>query len=151
MTCDVSKGMSNFIEQFENQVDQNSGKHGHRSAVRLLAPDEIEVGQYVVTMSSDYEIPTYMWPGLDHLVYPIEKPVKIRLVPYCCDMPEKVSAICYPFVLCEDKNGVKSMVDLRITRLGQVSAKFAEIAGKTSQRKESSKKRKGKKKKNRKN
>ena len=143
--------MSNSIEQFDNQVEQNSANHGQRCAVRLLAPDEIEIGQYVVTMSLDYEIPTYMWPGLDHLVYPIEKPIKIRLVPYCVEMPEKVSAICYPFVLCEDKNGVMSMVDLRITRLGRVSAKFAELAGKTSPQKEKSKKRKGKKKKNSKN
>ena len=122
------------------------GELQQRAAVHILAPDEIEVDQYVIEMTCEYEIPSFMWSGIDHVVHPIDKPIKIRMKPYAMPKPRRVLAICYPFVLCIDEFDDKTMVDLRQIRLGLVCKEFARLSESKADKKIKSSKRKSKKK-----
>lgn len=94
-------------------------------AVRMLAADDVAVGEFVVVMSATAQIPSYFW-CFESLDYPRNEMVQMNFVPSESGQPLEVVAICLPFLLVEDFASQRQILDLRHARIARVNEAFAE-------------------------
>jgi hypothetical protein len=92
---------------------------------RSLAPEDIRVGAYVVTLhlQSQFllfnELPTGEPEIIVHPV--VRRPCETQL-------PRKVVSVCLPFVVVRNHERKTEMLDARSVRLARVSKEFAKAA-----------------------
>ncbi len=109
---------------------------------RSLAPEDIKVGSYVMTLHNQHQI--MMSKGCDN---PEPEVVVVPVVtrPRYPELPAKVVAICLPFIVVEREDKKTEILDTRSHRLARVSKKFAKAALKPHQPKDKLKKKAKKK------
>ncbi len=93
-------------------------------AVRVLAADDVSVGDYLVVMNVTLQIPSFYW-SLDYQVSSRTELVHLSYMPGDCGSPLEVIAVCLPFLLVETFDGTRQTKDLRQCRVARVSPEFA--------------------------
>ena len=120
-------------------------KHIEREAIRLTSsrkvhPENLRVGDYVAIASVTYEIPSFLWCGLDHIAYPPDQTIDIAFTKSADEnAPLLVKSVCLPFVLCKSVDGDHRLIDLRRTALLKLDNTFGQEAAKSLTKKSKSK------------
>ena len=114
-------------------------------AVKTLAPEDVQVGEYVAVTSETVEFPAHL---LDCGFQSQSEPVRMRFLPYRnVGDPLKVLAVCLPFVVVkkvEQKSATK--LDLRQCALARLGKDYVKAVRKSKRTKvKTKKKRKSKK------
>lgn len=120
-----------------------------QTLVRSLAPEDIKVGTYVMTLHRQCQV---MMGKESSLGEPEAVVIQVVLRPYFPELPAKVVDICLPFIIVERENRKTDIIDTRAERLAKVPKRFAKEARKShlpkkDKKKKKSKSKKGKKKK----
>lgn len=92
---------------------------------RSLAPEDIRVGTYVVTLHIQQQYLMFRDNpvGDDELyIYPIARR------PCETELPRKVVGVCLPFVVVRDNDRKTQMLDTRSVRLAQIDERVAKVA-----------------------
>ena len=97
--------------------------------VRMLAPEDIQPGDYVTPLSTLAEVPSYWWCG-DDWSLPRDRPVYIRFITGCDGAPLRVKSICVPFILVKQPDGQSLTLDLRKCQLARLDRKYGRRAWK---------------------
>lgn len=94
---------------------------------RSIAPEDIKVGTYVMTLQRCYQIPMSKCS-------PIGDPeivvIPLVLRPFYTDLPSKVVDICLPYIVVERENRKTDVIDTRTQVLALVSNQFGKKARK---------------------
>ena len=94
------------------------------STSRLLAPEEVREGQYVVVHSRVIEM--FAWWRLECAPTEPASLDRLSVLPECEPMPMEVVGVCLPYVLVRDvDDGRPRTLDVRRDRLSRVSGRFA--------------------------
>ncbi len=96
------------------------------SAVRLLAPEDIQVGDFVAILSVRIDLPSFLWPCRDSLR--VDELISLDFTSGGSAVPLKVTSVCLPYVLTRAPDGTPNMLDVRRQRLGRLSNHFARKA-----------------------
>lgn len=102
-------------------------------AVRRLAPEDIQVGDFVTLVSETYQFPTFLWFCGDG---PQDEPVRMKFLP--CEnvgAPLKVQAVCLPFVITRTAGKKFRTLDVRQCELARLDAAYAEVAWRGARKK----------------
>lgn len=103
------------------------------TAAKVLAPDDLCVGDYVSVIRRTNEYLSFCWSGDAHLL-PAESPVRVTWIPSKVAAPRKVLAVCLPFVFLVDNNKKYEQVDVRMTQLARVDKAFALLVAKKTKK-----------------
>src|SRR5690349_4381542 len=95
----------------------------HPTLARVLAPEDVRVGDFVAVLDELYELPSYCWRD-DVVLHPRDELVRIRLMPTQENPPLKVKAVCLPFVLVKRPLGECHVLDLRRLRLARLDRRY---------------------------
>jgi hypothetical protein len=104
-------------------------KESRQTASRSLAAEDIQVGSYVTVVREVCEIISCLWAG-EVSAADREHPVLYRHIPKHSGQPQKVLAVCLPFVFVEDLNGGTQTLDLRRCEISLLSKDFVDIVRK---------------------
>lgn len=96
--------------------------HLNSTLVRTLAPEDIQAGQFVMTLNEQHQYTCGRCTPEDTPEYVV---VEVLLRPDRVRMPRIVVALNLPFVVVENFAGKKELLDIRKTRLALVSDEFA--------------------------
>lgn len=98
-------------------------KHKNGLVARPLAPEDVRVGQYVCTLQlvvecvAPSEVDGWRPPRL----------VRLQCLPWNTE-PQRVLAVCLPFVFVRGINGDLETLDVRRYALARVSKSFGQLA-----------------------
>jgi hypothetical protein len=95
--------------------------------VRLLAPEDVQTGDYVALLDEMFEYPSFWW-CIDATLLPPHELVRLRFIPREEGRPLKVRGVCLPFVLAKEPRGTYRTLDLRRCRLARLDRSFATTA-----------------------
>jgi hypothetical protein len=95
------------------------------NVARSLAPEDLEVGQYVAITAVVHEV--YLCAQLERGYGPYE-PVRLVCTECSDGAPLKVLAVCIPFVLVADGDGQRRPLDIRRHRLARLPKEYARKA-----------------------
>lgn len=98
-----------------------------------LAPEDVRVGDFVAVLHRTYELPSFWW-NAEAFQAPLDKPVRLQLIPDSAGEPLKVRAICLPFVFVKEPDGSQRTLDLRITHLARLHPDFAKAVCKAKKK-----------------
>lgn len=90
-----------------------------------LAPEDIQVGDFVGILSEEFEYPPFACNVEDFLL-PTGEPVRIRFQRSEGGLPHKVQAICLPFVATKRADGVHRVLDVRSMQLVRLTRDYAD-------------------------
>lgn len=99
------------------------------AVARVLAPEELCIGDFVAMLHVTYELPSFYWCA-DSFRIPHDEPVRIQLIPDGGGLPLKVRSICLPFVFVKDPDGKHHTLDVRKCRLARLHRDYAKIVWK---------------------
>lgn len=106
---------------------------------KSVAPEDLQVGEFVAVLSRIYQYPSFLWfsrDGDDRY-----ETVRLKFLPHKnAGEPLKIKAVCLPFVLVQFASKKIESIDVRQCQLARVDKQFADLAWKGW--KESSKPRK---------
>ncbi|HBE69115.1 MAG TPA: hypothetical protein DDW52_13275 [Planctomycetaceae bacterium] len=85
-----------------------------------LAPEDVEVGDYIAPLYRTYEVPSYMW---DDSFGP--EVVRMQFIAPESGKPLKVKSICLPFVHVKSGKKQSTIIDLRTTQIVRLDRAFA--------------------------
>ena len=108
---------------------------------RSLAPEDIQVGSFVMTLHTQNQI---MMSKCSQMTEPQVVVVPVITRPSYPELPAKVVAICLPFIVVKREDMKTEVIDTRSHRLAQVPKAFAKTAWAPHQPKKSKKKKKKK-------
>lgn len=95
-------------------------KKNEIKVVRMVRPDDVRVGDYVMVMHVSYDYVTMSCGvGSDGLTVQ-----RLTVVPNETAPPVRIESACVPFVMVRSAKGKSSMVDMRRVQLGRVSNVF---------------------------
>ena len=94
---------------------------------KRLAPEDVQVGDFVTVLHFVAEVPSFMW-CLDTTLNRREELVRLRFVPFEEGMPLRVVSACLPFVLVGDPDGRHRTLDLRRHQLARLDDSYARTA-----------------------
>ena len=97
------------------------------SLAKVLAPEDVRVGDYVALLHVVCEIPTFCWYD-DAPMLPRDEPVRIAFTPECGGVPLCVKSVCLPYVLVKRPTGEKQTLDVRRSRLARLNRDYAAVA-----------------------
>jgi hypothetical protein len=109
------------------KTERPSTAAAEATLAKVLAPEEIRLGDFVTPLFVIAELPSFWW-CLDAWNRPLEEPVRIRFTPSAQGAPLKVRSVCLPFVLVKSPAGEQATLDLRncqLARLDKMHAKRA--------------------------
>ncbi len=106
---------------------------GASPVARPLAPEDIQLGDYVSVLHAVCELPSFLWHA-DVTTLPAHEPVRIRFVPRDDPRPFKVKAICLPFVMTKLPCGETVSLDIRRHRLARLDRRYALRAWKAAKK-----------------
>ena len=130
--------------------DKTELKPDGLQVARRLHPEDLKVGDDIVITEVSHQFGTFGWCGLDSFQYPADEVITLTYLATGNHFPQKVVAICLPFLLCEQVDSTHIIHDVRslqFARLESGFAKAARSAYKADKELESTKKKKKKKKK----
>lgn len=93
------------------------------SLAKVLAPEDIHVGDYLAVLNVVYEWPSFFWCS-DSALEDRKKPVRIEFTPERGGIPLKVKAVCLPFVMVSDPNGNHLPLDVRQHRVAKLATDY---------------------------
>ena len=93
---------------------------------RRLAPEDIQVGNFVTILQQVLELPTFLWLG-ETAAVDRERPVAYRHTPANSGEPLKVLAVCLPFVYVENTSGEPATLEVRRSELAELPASYVEV------------------------
>lgn len=114
---------------------------GNSAVARVLAPEDVRVGDFVAVLDVTCELPSFLWCA-DANVLPAHEPVRIRFLPYEGFQPYRVESVCIPFVLTALPAGGHSTLDVRCCRLARLDRRFGKAVWKACGAKHGKRKRK---------
>ncbi len=92
---------------------------------KALAPEDIAVGDFVAVLYSSREFPKTKWDST-----PSGETVRVTYIPGDGGLPQKVQAICLPFVLVQDPTGSLKSIDVRVSQIARLELVYAKTAWK---------------------
>ena len=95
-----------------------------------LAPEEIRPGDYVAVLHDVIEFPTWYWCDEASLT-PRDELVRILYIPREDAVPQKIRAVCLPFVFAKKPCGGQHTLDVRRTRVARLDRAYAAAAWKS--------------------
>ena len=81
-----------------------------------VAGEDIQEGDYVTVLNEIIEFPSYMWSS-SAAALPPDEPVRIAYMPCDAGHPNRVFAICLPFVYVKRPRGGVAVIDTRQQQL----------------------------------
>lgn len=97
--------------------------------VKVLAPEDIQVGDVVAVLYASREVRQLEWNWI-----PNAKAMRVSHIPCDGGTPQRVEAICLPFVLVKHPNGHVRSLDVRICQIARLSPSYADIAWRAHKR-----------------
>jgi hypothetical protein len=104
------------------------------TTAKVLAPEDVRVGDYVTLLHVIEEIPSFWWCGGMGATRP-DEPVRVPFIPKKGGVPFRVRSVCLPFILVKSPTGSQRNLDVRrhhLARLDRVHAQAAWKACKKS-------------------
>ena len=95
------------------------------SLARVLAPEDLAPGQFVMVLNEQHQYPCGRCNSSGDPEYVI---VEVLLRPDEASMPRLVVEVCLPYLVVENLNGGKEVLDVRSKRLAMVSDAFVYAA-----------------------
>lgn len=96
---------------------------------KLLAPEDLRVGDYVALLYVVREVPSFWWCDGTSAIGPNE-PVRIAFMLSNGGVPHRVRSVCLPFVLVKTPSGRSRNLDVRRYRLARLDRAHARAAWK---------------------
>jgi len=89
----------------------------------LVAPEDLQCGQYVAVLNEVCEYPSFLWfdAGPDER----DGMVRVRCIPAGSGTPLKVKAVCLPFVFVKTPAGQHETIDVRRVQLARLNRRYA--------------------------
>jgi hypothetical protein len=112
---------------------------------RPIAPEDIKVGTYVMTLHRCYQIPMSKCSVIGDPEIVI---IPVVMRPFFTELPSKVVQVCLPYIVVERENRKTDIIDTRAEMLALVSNEFGKKARKPHLPKKKKKPKKSKKSKN---
>ena len=113
----------------KGQTPEGLSDRVNTALAKVLAPEEICIGDYVSLLNMSWELPSYMWCADANLLSPHEL-VRLEIKPRTSGIPMKVKSVCLPFVLAKFPAGEKRAIDIRCYRLAKLNRAYAKAAWK---------------------
>ena len=98
------------------------------NVARRLHPEDLKVGDDIVITEVSHQFGTFVWCGLDSFQFPADEVVTLTYLANDNHFPQKVVAICLPFVLCEQVDSKHVIHDVRSLQFARLEPSFAEAA-----------------------
>jgi hypothetical protein len=117
----------------ETEADSGSDSGDSRTA-KVLAPEDLRVGDYVALLHVVWELPSFFWCGGIGTNRP-EEPVCLPLMPNNGGVPYRVRSVCLPFVLVKSPTGAPRHLDVRRYRLARLDRAYARAAWRACKKK----------------
>ena len=117
------------MQSFEATKAVDETDAGQTGAARALAPEEIQIGDYVAQLFVTYDLPSYLWNTCDTSLRPHEL-VRLQLMPATGGTPLKVISVCLPFVIVKTPTGDPKTLDIRQTTLARLDTHYAKASWK---------------------
>jgi hypothetical protein len=99
------------------------------SLAKALAPEDIEIGDFIAVLHSSREFPKYTWNST-----PSSETVKVSYIPSDGGIPHRVKAICLPFVYVKHPSGLLKVLDVRVSQMARLGKVYAKTAWKAHKR-----------------
>jgi hypothetical protein len=103
---------------------------------KMLAPEEVQAGQYVTVLHEVAEFPSFYW-FCDNVFLDPEEVIRMRYLPVDGGLPLKVRSVCLPFVLVKLPTGEERPLDLRKCRVARLTQRYATRAWKACKKSKS--------------
>jgi hypothetical protein len=110
----------------ETDAGSSSGRAESKMA-KVLAPEDLRVGDYVALLHVVREMPSFWWCGGVATVQP-ELPVRVPFLLKNGGIPYLVHSVCLPFLLVKTPGGDLRNLDVRRYRLARLDRTYARIA-----------------------
>ncbi len=91
---------------------------------RCVAPEDLNVGDFVAVLHETYEFPSFFWCDLENRLQADEL-VALRFKSRQNGKPLQVVDICLPFVLVEEPDKKHATIDVRFCELAKLDAGYA--------------------------
>lgn len=109
---------------------------------RSIAPEDIKIGTYVMTLHRCYQIPMSKCSVIGDPEIVI---IPVIMRPFFTELPSKVVQVCLPYIVVERENRKTDIIDTRVEMLAVVSKDFGKAARKSHLPKKTKKPKKSKK------
>jgi hypothetical protein len=116
------------------QTECASTAAAEATLAKVLAPEDIQPGDFVTPLSMVSELPSFWWCGGSWNL-PHDQPVRVRLTSGCDGIPLRVKSLCLPFVPIKSPNGQESTIDLRKCQVARLDQEFARLSWKAYKKK----------------
>jgi hypothetical protein len=96
---------------------------------KTLAPEDIQVGDMIAVLSASREIRPQYWnsiPGMENR--------RVSYIPTDGGAPQRVKAICLPFVFVKHPSGHVKPLDIRLCEIARLSPTYARVAWNSQRR-----------------
>ncbi|TWT72866.1 hypothetical protein [Allorhodopirellula solitaria] len=90
----------------------DQGSKSVTTVAARIAGEDIAAGDYVTILSETLEIPSFLW-NCSEFSLPPDEPVRSRFLSRASGNPNKVVAVCLPFVYVKSPAGTLSAFDTR--------------------------------------
>lgn len=100
---------------------------------KVLAPEDVRVGDYVAVMHVVCELPSFLWCG-DVGTGRQDEPVRIPFMPRQGGVPLRVRSVCLPFILAQTASGTFRNLDIRRHQLAGLDRDYARTVWKASKK-----------------
>jgi hypothetical protein len=107
----------------------NCAGHAEATLAKVLAPEDVRVGDYVALLHVVCEMPSFWWRDGINATRP-EVPVRIPLMVENGGVPLEVRSVCLPFVLVKSPAGELRNLDVRRHGLARLDPRHAMTAWK---------------------
>ena len=88
-----------------------------------VAPEDLNCGDFVAVLAEVIEFPSFFW--FDTLSSKREEPVRVRFMSSRNGVPQKIDAICLPFVHVKSPFGKCETLDVRQVQLARLKKGYA--------------------------
>ena len=110
----------------ETDSSPSSGTAQSKMA-KVLAPEDLRVGDYVALLHVVREMPSFWWCGGVATIQP-DEPVRVPFLLKNGGIPYLVRSVCLPFLLVKTPSGDLRNLDVRRYRLARLDRTYARIA-----------------------
>ncbi len=107
----------------------NCAGRAESTLAKVLAPEDVRVGDYVALLLVVCEVPSFWWCGGVGTTRP-DEPIRIPFLVENGGVPLEVRSICLPFVLVKSPGGEHRSLDVRRYRLARLDRGYAKTAWK---------------------
>ena len=121
------------MRQSQNQQRCWKSPEQDSAVAKVLAPEDVEVGDFVAILHDTCELPSFFWCA-DVTTLPAQDPVRIRFLPGRTVLPLRVESICLPFVLIKLPGGRRRTIDVRSHQLARLDRRFAKACWRASKK-----------------